>query len=135
MCLSACVMMSPLSIAQFVPADAKPFDIVIFDEASQIPVWDAIGAMARGNQCIIVGDPDHLPPTSVGERGIDDGDDETIEDLDSILEECIDCNVPRLKPSWHSRSRPASLIAFSNDRYYKGELITFPSPVTAHRAD
>ena len=63
--LAPCMMMSPLSIAQYLPADARPFDVVIVDEASQIPVWDAIGALARGNQVVVVGDPEQLPPTSV----------------------------------------------------------------------
>ena len=67
--LTPCVMMSPLSIAQYLPPDAKLFDVVIFDEASQIPVWDAIGAMARGRQVIVVGDPEQLPPINVGQRG------------------------------------------------------------------
>ena len=62
--LTPCVMMSPLSIAQYLPADARPFDVVLFDEASQIPVWDAIGVIARGKQVVIVGDPQQLPPTS-----------------------------------------------------------------------
>ncbi|MGD9507785.1 MAG: DUF4011 domain-containing protein [Geminicoccaceae bacterium] len=61
--LTPCVMMSPLSIAQYLPAGAEPFDVVLFDEASQIPVWDAIGAMARGRQVVVVGDPQQLPPT------------------------------------------------------------------------
>jgi len=90
--LTPCVMMSPLSIAQYLPPDAKPFDVVIFDEASQIPVWDTIGAIARGSQVVIVGDPQQLPPTNVGERGIDgDGqDDGDIQDQGSILDECSD---------------------------------------------
>lgn len=130
--LAPCVMMSPLSIAQYLPADAKPFDIVIFDEASQIPVWDAIGAIARGTQVIIVGDPEQLPPTSVGQRGGDDEDDDgsTVLSQQSILDECLASNIPSMRLSWHYRSRHESLIAFSNAKYYRGELMTFPSPVT-----
>ena len=75
--LTPCVMMSPLSIAQYLPPDSKLFDVVIFDEASQIPVWDAIGAMARGRQVIVVGDPEQLPPTNVGQRGDSEDDDST----------------------------------------------------------
>jgi very-short-patch-repair endonuclease len=134
--LAPCVMMSPLSIAQYLPADAKPFDVVIFDEASQIPVWDAIGAIARGSQVIIVGDPEQLPPTSVGQRGVDDEDDDgsTVQSQQSILDECLASNIPSMRLSWHYRSRHESLIAFSNAKYYRGELMTFPSPVTRDTA-
>ncbi|SEH87233.1 DUF3320 domain-containing protein [Tardiphaga sp. OK245] len=135
--LAPCVMMSPLSIAQYLPADAKPFDIVIFDEASQIPVWDAVGAIARGTQVVIVGDPEQLPPTNVGQRGSgDDGDDDTgmVQSQQSILDECLASNLPSMRLSWHYRSRHESLIAFSNAKYYRGELVTFPSPVTRDTA-
>lgn len=133
--LAPCVMMSPLSIAQFLPADSRPFDVVIFDEASQIPVWDAIGAIARGKQVVVVGDPKQLPPTSFFDRGDDGYDDAAdVEDLDSILDECLGANIPHIRLSWHYRSRHESLIAFSNERYYDGRLVTFPSPVTDDRA-
>ncbi|WP_244553881.1 DUF3320 domain-containing protein [Bradyrhizobium arachidis] len=134
--LAPCVMMSPLSIAQYLPADAKPFDVVIFDEASQIPVWDAIGAIARGTQVVIVGDPEQLPPTNVGQRGVDDEDDDgsTVQSQQSILDECLASNIPSMRLSWHYRSRHESLIAFSNVKYYRGELTTFPSPVTRDTA-
>ncbi|MFQ3460009.1 AAA domain-containing protein, partial [Bradyrhizobium sp. UFLA01-814] len=134
--LAPCVMMSPLSIAQYLPAEAKPFDVVIFDEASQIPVWDAIGAIARGSQVVIVGDPEQLPPTNVGQRGVDDEDDDgsIVQSQQSILDECLASNVPSMRLSWHYRSRHESLIAFSNVKYYRGELTTFPSPVTRDTA-
>ena len=66
-------MMSPLSVAQYLPANAEPFDLIVFDEASQIPTWDAIGAIGRGRQVIVVGDPKQLPPTTFFERQISDG--------------------------------------------------------------
>lgn len=133
--LTPCIMMSPLSIAQYLPADSRPFDLVIFDEASQIPVWDAIGAIARGRQVIIAGDPEQLPPTSVGERDVDEIEDGTdIEDQESILSECIASNIPPRRLDWHYRSQYESLIAFSNERYYQGRLVTFPSPVTEDQA-
>ena len=128
--LTPCLMMSPLSIAQYLPPDSKLFDVVIFDEASQIPVWDAIGPMARGRQVIVVGDPEQLPPTSVGQRGdADDDDSVVIQSQQSILDECVACNLPRVRLTWHYRSKHESLIAFSNARYYRSELVTFPSPV------
>ena len=70
--LTPCLLMSPLSVAQYLPADVKPFDVVIFDEASQITVWDAIGAVVRGNQVVVVGDPKQLPPTSFFDRANED---------------------------------------------------------------
>jgi hypothetical protein len=133
--LTPCVMMSPLSIAQYLPPDAKLFDVVIFDEASQIPVWDAIGAMARGRQVIVVGDPEQLPPINVGQRGDSEEDDgATVQSQQSILDECVACNLPRVRLNWHYRSRHESLITFSNARYYRSELVTFPSPVTKDTA-
>lgn len=133
--LTPCVMMSPLSIAQYLPPDAKPFDVVIFDEASQIAPWDAVGAMARGTQVVVVGDPEQLPPTNVGDRGVDEIEDGAdVADQESILDECLAANLPRMALAWHYRSRHESLIAFSNARYYGGALVTFPSPVTSDRA-
>ncbi|MBS0368123.1 MAG: DUF3320 domain-containing protein [Proteobacteria bacterium] len=132
--LTPCLLMSPLSIAQYLSANASSFDIVIFDEASQIPVWDAIGAMARGKQVVMVGDPKQLPPTNFFDRA-EALDSEDVEgDLESILDECLGASLPTRNLSWHYRSRHESLIAFSNHRYYNGSLVTFPSPVTEDRA-
>ncbi|WP_127076741.1 DUF3320 domain-containing protein [Rhodomicrobium lacus] len=133
--LTPCVMMSPLSVAQFLPADSQPFDVVIFDEASQIPVWDAIGAIARGRQVVVAGDPKQLPPTSFFDRAGNATEDASeVEDLESILDECLAANIPSKRLAWHYRSRHESLIAFSNQNYYDGALVTFPSPVTEDRA-
>ena len=129
--LKPCMLMSPLSVAQYLTTDAEPFDVVIFDEASQIPVWDAIGAIGRGRNAIIVGDPRQMPPTSFFSRGKDeeDEDESTAEkDMESILDECLACNIPAMNLSWHYRSKSESLIAFSNDRYYEQKLTTFPAP-------
>lgn len=128
--LSPCVLMSPLSIAQYLPADHPPFDVVIFDEASQITTWDAIGAIARGRQTIVVGDPKQLPPTNFFGRNDNtdaDDSDEHQQDLESILDETKAAGLPVLDLRWHYRSRHESLIAFSNYRYYDNQLITFPS--------
>lgn len=134
--LTPCLLMSPLSIAQYLSADASRFDLVIFDEASQIPVWDAVGAMARGKQVVMVGDPKQLPPTNFfGRAEASEGDPEDVEsDLESILDECLGASLPTRNLSWHYRSRHESLIAFSNHRYYNGGLVTFPSPVTKDNA-
>lgn len=136
--LAPCLLMSPLSIAQYLPADHPPFDVVIFDEASQITTWDAIGAIARGQQTIIVGDPKQLPPTNFFGKSNDDEDDEDLEDyerdLESILDEAKASGLPTLQLHWHYRSRHESLIAFSNRHYYEDKLVTFPSPETVDQA-
>ncbi len=130
--LKPCFLMSPLSVAQYLDADLASFDVVIFDEASQIPVWDAIGALARGKQCVIVGDPKQLPPTAFFARGDDEEEVEevTVEDQESILDEFLAARMPQLELDWHYRSRHESLIAFSNRHYYENRLLTFPSPLT-----
>ena len=132
--LKPCLLMSPLSVAQYLDAGYAPFDLVVFDEASQIPVWDAVGAIARGRQLVVVGDPKQLPPTSFFSKSSDPdgtaGGDDPIEDLESILDECLGAGMNRLSLQWHYRSRHESLITFSNVNYYESSLVTFPSPVT-----
>ena len=126
--------MSPLSVAQYLDAGHAQFDLVVFDEASQIPVWDAVGAIARGKQLAVVGDPKQLPPTNFFHKATDsddtDGSAEQVEDLESILDECLGAGMNRLSLQWHYRSRHESLITFSNINYYDSKLVTFPSPVT-----
>jgi very-short-patch-repair endonuclease len=128
--LAPCMLMSPLSIAQYLPADHALFDLVIFDEASQIAPWDAVGSIARGKKVVIAGDPRQMPPTSFFNRGTGASDDDTDEDLESILDECIGAGVRQHSLTWHYRSRHESLITFSNYRYYGGSLITFPAADT-----
>lgn len=131
--LAPCMLMSPLSVAQYLPADQTQFDVVIFDEASQITTWDAVGAIARAKQSIIVGDPKQLPPTNFFGRTDDEDLDDLAEyekDLPSILEEAEAAGLPPIQLNWHYRSRDESLISFSNHHYYGGRLITFPSPKT-----
>jgi preprotein translocase subunit Sec61beta len=128
--LKPCFLMSPLSVAQYLPA-ASAFDLVIFDEASQIETHDAIGAIARGNQAIIVGDSKQLPPTRFFSRSIDTDEtrehDDDVVDLESILDEAKARNLPELTLGWHYRSRHDALIEFSNKRYYEDRLQVFPS--------
>ena len=131
--LKPCFLMSPLSVAQYLPPDAPPFDLVVFDEASQIPVWDAIGVIARGRQFICVGDPKQMPPTNFFQKGESEEDapsdeeEETVEDMESILDECLAAGVHSTYLNWHYRSRHESLIQFSNHNYYGDKLYTFPS--------
>jgi very-short-patch-repair endonuclease len=133
--LKPCLLMSPLSVSQYLDAGFSQFDLVIFDEASQIPVWDAVGVIARGKQLVVVGDPKQLPPTNFFNKSSESddegfGDDARVEDLESILDECLGAGMNKLSLKWHYRSRHESLITFSNHRYYDDSLVTFPSPVT-----
>lgn len=128
--LKPCVLMSPISVAQYLDPELEGYDLVVFDEASQIPPWDAIGAMARGEQTVVVGDSKQLPPTSFFQRGESEdeiSDEEDRIDLESILDECIAVGMPTLTLDWHFRSRHESLIVFSNRKYYGNRLHTFPS--------
>ena len=134
--LAPCVLMSPLSVAQYLPAGRAAFDVVIFDEASQITTWDAIGAIARGRQTIVVGDPKQLPPTNFFGRAEDEDEDlpEVERDMPSILDEVAAAGVPERRLAWHYRSRDEALVAFSNRFYYGGRLVTFPAPTTGSGA-
>jgi very-short-patch-repair endonuclease len=134
--LTPCLLMSPLSVSQFLSADNQLFDLVVFDEASQITVWDSIGAIARGKNVIIVGDPKQMPPTTFFDRAAseEDEDEGSVEDLESILDEALAASVKLHRLTGHYRSRHESLIAFSNHRYYKGDLVTYPSSDTKQSA-
>jgi very-short-patch-repair endonuclease len=127
--LKPCFMMSPLSLAKYLPRSGFLFDILVIDEASQMKPEDALGALLRVKQVIVVGDPKQLPPTDFFNRSMEvanDADDFEDIDSESILEACQKTfrTVRRLK--WHYRSRCESLIAFSNKEFYEGGLITFP---------
>lgn len=125
--LCPCMLMSPISAAQYLDPKREPFDVVIFDEASQLPTSKAIGALARGRNAVIVGDPKQMPPTSFFSGSTMDEDNLEQEDLESILEDCLALNMPQTHLLWHYRSRHESLIAFSNNQFYENKLYTFPS--------
>ena len=125
--LCPCMLMSPISVAQFIDLDQEKFDIVVFDEASQMPTSEAVGAIARGKALIVVGDPKQMPPTSFfTTTNVDESEAEN-DDMESILDDCITLSFPDHYLTWHYRSRHESLIAFSNSQYYDGKLYTFPS--------
>lgn len=123
-----CMLMSPISVAQYIDPDADKFDLIIFDEASQMPTYEAVGAIARGQNVVIVGDPKQMPPTSFFSTNVTDEDRVEMEDLESILDDCLALSVPSKHLLWHYRSKHESLIAFSNSEYYDNKLLTFPSP-------
>lgn len=130
--LKPCLLMSPISVSQFLPPEAK-FDLVLFDEASQLVPEDAIGAIYRGKTVVVAGDNKQLPPTSFFQKSLlDDTDwdelaDDDIEVFDSILDECLGIGLPVKTLKWHYRSKHEDLIAFSNQRFYDGAMITFPA--------
>ena len=124
--------MSPLSVADVLPLDNSIFDVVIFDEASQIPVEDALPTLVRAPQVIVVGDDKQLPPTDFFStaRSADDFDDE--EDFDFELGQDSLLRLAAAKMSgamlgWHYRSRSEELIGFSNAAFYDERLLTVPS--------
>ncbi len=132
--ITPCLLMSPLSVATHLPKDAVRFDVIIFDEASQIPAEEAVGAIVRGNQLIVAGDSKQLPPTRFFERSFDYDDlieDDEEEPLESVLEDCSAASMQRCMLEWHYRSRHESLIAFSNAEFYDSRLVTFPTPSVA----
>jgi hypothetical protein len=137
--LTPCVLVSPGSAANFLAPGSTRFDLVVFDEASQIRVAEAIGAMGRGKAVVVVGDSRQMPPTSVmqtshgGEDSLDQ-DGTVPEDLESILSEAVESGLPQRWLSWHYRSRDESLIAFSNHYYYDSKLSSLPSPGTSGAA-
>ena len=123
-----CMMMSPSSVTQFLDVDLDKFDLVIFDEASQLPTCKAVGSIVRGKSLIVVGDPQQLPPTTFFNADVRDEDNYESEDMESILDDCLALGMPQNRLRWHYRSRHESLIAFSNATFYDNTLLTFPSP-------
>ena len=121
------MLMSPISVAQYIDLNTDKFDIVIFDEASQMPTSEAVGAIARGKALVVVGDPKQMPPTSFFSTTQVDEEEADIDDMESILDDCISLSMPSRYLTWHYRSKHESLIAFSNAQYYDGKLFTFPS--------
>lgn len=128
--LKPCWMMSPLSVTQYINPNVVHFDVLIFDEASQLRTEDVVSAIIRSNQVIVIGDRKQLPPTSFfvtgdSEEDINDEDDASYE---SVLDECSNFMFGR-RLEWHYRSQDERLIAFSNHHFYCDKLVTFPNPV------
>jgi hypothetical protein len=135
-------MMSPLSVAQFLapPHGLKPglsFDLLVIDEASQVEPVDALGAIARCRQVVVVGDDKQMPPTRFFQRMTGEEGEETAEDasdvvaardVESILGLCNARGLPSAMLRWHYRSRHESLIATSNAEFYDNRLFILPSP-------
>ena len=125
--LCPCMLMSPNSVAQYLAQNNDMFDVVIFDEASQLPTCKAVGALFRATDAVIVGDPKQMPPTSFFAGSGPNVDDLALADLDSILDDALALGIPSQHLQWHYRSTHESLIAFSNNRFYDNKMYTFPS--------
>lgn len=132
--LKPCLMMSPLSVSLFLQSENYHFDIVIFDEASQVRTENAVGAISRGSQVIIAGDRHQMPPTNFFAAAVSDSDYDTEEEyvddssaFESVLDEAV-TTLPEISLKWHYRSRNESLITFSNRKIYNNSLVTFPTP-------
>lgn len=126
--LTPCVLVSPISCAKYLDPNLYHFDVVIFDEASQLPTSDAIGVISRGDSVIIAGDDKQLPPTSFFDRQINNEDEDLfLQDLESVLDDALASNFEKKNLLYHYRSKNESLIAFSNSRFYENSLYTFPS--------
>jgi very-short-patch-repair endonuclease len=136
-----CWAMSPLMVSQVLPA-SRLFDVVIFDEASQVTPADAVPSIMRAHQVIVAGDDRQLPPTNffrqVGDSDADaddgdgDGEEDSLVSFGSGFESILDTLRPLLPTSpltWHYRSRDERLVAFSNARIYDGALTTFPGVI------
>jgi hypothetical protein len=136
--ITPCVLVSPDSLARFVPPGSMTFDLVVFDEASQITVADAVGALGRADAAVIAGDSKQMPPSVFAELSMDEADAveaefQVVPDEESILTEAVHAGVGRLWLSWHYRSQDESLIAFSNAAYYENRLSSFPAhPAQSH---
>lgn len=135
--LKPCFLMSPLSVSTYLQQNSCEFDVVIFDEASQIFPWDAIGSIYRANQVIIVGDPKQMPPTNFFNANVFNDEVEADEDTSDTLnfESILDLALSTfdtISLKWHYRSKTEELIAFSNKHFYNGDLVTFP---TAKKSD
>lgn len=124
--IKPCMMMSPLTVSHYVPSDMV-FDVVVFDEASQVKPEDAVNCIYRGRQLIVAGDQKQLPPTAFFASGDDEDDTDELDDFESVLDLAKAAGITALPLTWHYRSRHESLIAFSNRRFYEGKLFTFPS--------
>ena len=133
--IKPCLMMSPLSVSHYLPADVR-FDLVVFDEASQVPPEDAINCIYRGAQLIVAGDQHQLPPTDffqvAAESEVDDEAEVQVDDFESVLDVCRASGFRVVPLRWHYRSRHDELIAFSNHYIYDNSLVTFPSALEDH---
>ena len=132
--IKPCFMMSPLSIAQFLDPRTTKFDVIVFDEASQVRPQDALGAILRGNQLAVVGDTRQLPPTNFFDHIIqtayfeDEDIHASVADVESIIHLCKQ-GFPTKMMNWHYRSKHETLIAVSNQEFYDNQLLIYPSPI------
>ena len=118
--LQPCRMMSPLAVSTYLESPEFPFDVLIFDEASQVLPWDAIGAVYRGRQLVVAGDQKQLPPSTFFDRMVNNDDDsedaDDLGDFDSVLDVLCSIGLPRKRLRWHDRSRREPLVRAATPR-------------------
>ena len=122
-----CTLIGPESVAEYIPADTAAYDLVIFDEASQLPTYKALIPVSRGCQSLFIGDEKQLTPTAFFKKNIVD-ESGIGAPAEAVLEDAIITSMPQKMLRYHYRSKYEGLMAFSNDRYYNGEIVTFPNP-------
>lgn len=132
--LTPCFLMSPMAVSQYLDFGTFKFDLVIFDEASQIPTHEAIGSISRAETLVVAGDEKQMPPSSFFKTNMESDESGALSsfeaasgDLESLLDDAITLGLPRHRLNWHYRSQYESLIAFSNSYFYDHSLWTFPS--------
>ncbi len=134
--LKPCFMMSPLSVAQYLPIDRSSFDVLLIDEASQLKPEESLGVIARAKQVVVVGDPKQMPPSSFFDVAQEESlasQKTVLDDAESILDSFMELYSPIRRLKWHYRSQHESLIRFSNQHFYDNELTIFPS--STHEVD
>lgn len=129
--LFPCMIMDPSAVAEFIPSDFPKFDLVLIDEGSQMPMYNALIPIARAKRCMIFGDEKQLQPLKTFKMRGEEEEEDYVSGRDSILTAAYISSMPRKMLRFHYRSENESLIAFSNEHYYNGDIITFPSSDTA----
>lgn len=132
--LCPCIIASNDAVAKYLPFARNSFDMVIFDEASQMTTARSVSVLARAGQVIVCGDPNQMPPTRFFQRAAEQGDDPELMDMENILDDLITLGMPRIQLKYHYRSRHEDLFAFNNATFYQGRLVTLPGvyDVTSH---
>lgn len=129
--LCPCIIASNEAVSKYIPFAANSFDLVIFDEASQMTTARSVSILARAKQAVVCGDPNQMPPTRFFQRAVEQGDDPELMDMENILDDLITLGMPRIQLKYHYRSKHEDLFAFNNAAFYQGRLVTLPGAYDA----